>query len=235
MYVYWRLSGMNPKILLLIALFSSVALTGCLEKNNPNTLDESSMSAKSSQEVRVQSDLGECNPGKSGSVVFLRSDNSFFTCENNVWVAIDLKGEKGEKGDAGENGVSAPTVQSPCDSLVVETLRYGDRIDGSDYSFNAIRTFPEKKYCLSNGEFMWVDYLPSIKLMTSVPAAQIAFEESICKAAFSFPIVENYFHTTGIGPYLLEVRNGNMSGKLKRAIICDPDAYGVSLVFPNSY
>jgi len=143
---------------------------------------------------------------------------------------LDLKGEKG---DPGAPGASAPVAVSPCDSLSEETLRYGDKIDSSDYSFISIKSFPDR-HCIGNEQYRWLDYQPSLKLGASAPATQVAFEESLCKKAFALAIVNDYYKWKGGGSYFLLVKNGNMSGKLRRAILCDPDMYGVSIMFPGS-
>ena len=222
---------MKSQLLLGLALFCMTALTGCLAPIDSQTPDQTSGSLASAKEVTVQSELSQCTPAKEGSVVYVRSSDSFFTCDSNVWVALNLKGEKGDRGEA---GAPPPAPISPCLNITEETLRYGDKIDGGDYSFNAIRSLPDQKYCLASSANIWVDFQPSLKLMTSAPTAQILFEENLCKAAFAIAIIKDYYQWKGGGAYFLQIKNGNMSASLRRAIICDPDMYGVSTIFPGN-
>lgn len=222
---------MKSQLLFGLALFCMAALTGCLTPNDSKTQDQASASSTSAKEVTVQSELDQCTPANEGSVVYVRSSDSFFTCYSNVWVAINLKGEKGDRGEA---GTPPPAPISPCLNITEETLRYGDRIDGKDYSFNAIKALPDQKYCLASGANVWVDFQPSLKLMTSAPAAQMAYEENLCKAAFAITVIKDYYQWKGGGGYFLQIKNGNMGASLRRAIICDPDMYGVSTIFPGN-
>ncbi|WP_413289775.1 hypothetical protein [Bdellovibrio sp. HCB337] len=221
---------MNLCIRFCLAMFCMMALTACPDATKSD--NQSSPSMSSSQEVTVQKNLDSCTSEKEGSIVFVRSSDSFYTCDNNVWVPLNLKGEKGDKGD---DGAPPPPPVSPCVSITEEALRYGDRIDGSDYSFISMRALPGQKYCLADGQFRWVDFNLSLKLMTSPPAAEIAFEENLCKTAFAMQIIKDYFKWNGGGRNYLMIKNGNMGAKLKRAIICDPDMYGVSTTFPGHY
>jgi len=222
---------MKSQLLLGFALFCMAAVTGCLAPNEAGTQDHTPTSLASAKEVTVQEELSLCTPGKEGAVVYIRSSDSFFSCDSNVWVALNLKGEKG---DRGETGAPPPAPISPCQNVTETSLHYGDQIDGKDYSFNAIRALPDHKFCLDNGGNMWLDFQPSLKLMTSAPAVQVAFEENLCKAAFAIPIIKDYYQWKGGGGYFLQIKNGNMGAKLRRAIICDPDMYGVSTIFPGN-
>lgn len=86
---------------------SAVFLTGCLESKQESLSSSASTKesiAVTAQSVSSLSSNTPCNTGQSGSLVFDRAQNTFYTCVDSQWVAINLQGGKGDKGDTGPKG-----------------------------------------------------------------------------------------------------------------------------------
>jgi len=102
----------NRSTLLMLSLIV-LGLTGCLEKQeaskSESTTESASTASTMAQSVSSRDSAGKCNPGKSGALIYDRSENSFFVCEDDNWTAINIHGDKGDQGNDGPAGPSGPT------------------------------------------------------------------------------------------------------------------------------
>lgn len=85
-------------------MFAALASVGCLKLSSVSETATVSDEASSNQAVTLESTLSNCNASKAGRIVFEQASSSFFACDGNSWLAIDLKGSKGDKGDKGDQG-----------------------------------------------------------------------------------------------------------------------------------
>lgn len=87
------------------AFILEICLVGCLDGKDSASIDASAQPTQLvAESVSTLSNEPKCDGEKSGSLVFDRSQNQFFTCVQGIWIGVNLKGEKGDKGDKGEQG-----------------------------------------------------------------------------------------------------------------------------------
>lgn len=55
--------------------------------------------------VTAKDDMPECNNDNLRQLIYVMADKTFFTCQIDGWVSIDIKGEKGDVGEKGERGI----------------------------------------------------------------------------------------------------------------------------------
>lgn len=60
--------------------------------------------------VTDTADLPECTIGNDRQLAYVKNQDLFFNCEDEVWTEIDLRGEVGPKGDPGPAGEPAKPI-----------------------------------------------------------------------------------------------------------------------------
>jgi hypothetical protein len=85
-------------------------LVGCLDSAKNDAAPATSVSQDAASEVTMSSvslDMS-CNNGKQGTIVYDQAKGSFFFCNQGIWIAVNLTGQKGDKGDKGDTGATGP-------------------------------------------------------------------------------------------------------------------------------
>lgn len=101
--------------MLSLTVLSAICLMGCESKDpgstssNDSASKDSASSSIMAQSVSALNSAGQCNPGKSGALIYDRSTSAFYVCEDSNWVAINIRGEKGDAGPQGPAGAQGST------------------------------------------------------------------------------------------------------------------------------
>jgi hypothetical protein len=74
-----------------------------VEEAQDKKADTEETEAPISIAVVFKADLPECSEAKEAMLAYVKSEDAFYSCESNVWVALDIKGKDGKDG---ANGVT---------------------------------------------------------------------------------------------------------------------------------
>jgi len=88
--------------ILVLALCSS--LVGCLGAEDKKTSSSEASSESTPIVMGSVSADKNCSNGKQGTMIYDQEQAQFYFCNNDQWVAVDLRGPKGDKGDTGALG-----------------------------------------------------------------------------------------------------------------------------------
>ncbi len=133
-----------------ITLASLILLTGCgadqeqAQKDAEETAAMKIANDRSSLATIVDSDLPICDDTSLKALVYQRSTDQFFYCENTAWLPIELNGKDGAPGKDGANGKDAvaPVTTAGDDGAPGQDANaintWNDPITGSSWLFGAI-------------------------------------------------------------------------------------------------
>lgn len=91
--------------------------------------------ANNSYYLKTKAEMWPCTDKYYRQLVYVAEETTFYHCDKNEWMSVDLrgdKGEKGDKGDKGEAGADAPTPKVDTTSVAQEGKNGKDGRDGRD-------------------------------------------------------------------------------------------------------
>lgn len=134
------------------------------------------------------------------------------------------------------------TTYAGCERFsTAKDARLTTMVDGSHYSFHAVAQIGDD-LCISyannrqTGGSEWIKFQPRLASQSISDSSNSMLEEAVCSgfvAQQSSWISAVYSDIKKIAGYSVElsfrVQNANVSGKLKREIICSPTVFGLGL------